>query len=58
MIAAQTIANFIVDPAAIDDPDQVFTRDGGGFTRLDRIFEGDLQQVLDSFNESLWPPAS
>ena len=58
MIAAQPIANFIVDRAAIDDPDQVFTRDGRGLTRLDRIFDGELQLVLDSFNESLWPPAS
>lgn len=53
-IAAQTKANQIVDRAALDDPDQVFRREGGGFTRLDRIFEGKLQEVLDTFNESLW----
>ncbi len=23
--------------------------------RLDKIFDGELQQVLESFNESLWP---
>lgn len=57
-IASQTKANQIVDRAALDDPDQVFRREGGGFARLDRIFEGTLQQVLDSFNESLWSSAA
>jgi type I restriction enzyme, R subunit len=57
-IAAQTKANLIVDRAALDDPDLVFKREGGGFARLDRIFGGELQQVLDTFNESLWPPAA
>jgi type I restriction enzyme R subunit len=57
-IAAQTKANFIVDRAALDDPDLIFKREGGGFTRLDRIFGGALAQVLDTFNESLWPPAA
>jgi type I restriction enzyme R subunit len=57
-IAAQTKANLIVDRAALDDPDLIFKREGGGFARLDRIFGGELQQVLDTFNESLWPPAA
>jgi len=57
-IAAQTKANFIVDRAALDDPDLVFKREGGGFERLDRIFGGELQQVLDTFNDSLWAPAA
>ncbi len=58
-IAAQTKANLIVDRAALDDPDLVFKREGGGFTRLDKIFGGELQQVLENFNESLWqPPAA
>jgi type I restriction enzyme R subunit len=57
-IAAQTKANVIVDRAALDDPDLVFKREGGGFARLDRIFGGELQQVLETFNESLWPPAA
>jgi type I restriction enzyme R subunit len=48
----------LVDRAALDDPDLVFKREGGGFARLDRIFGGELQQVLDTFNESLWPPAA
>jgi len=53
-IAAQTKANLIVDRAALDDPDLVFKREGGGFTRLDRIFGGELAQVLETFNEALW----
>jgi type I restriction enzyme R subunit len=57
-IAAQTKANLIVDRAALDDPDLIFKREGGGFARLDRIFGGELQQVLDTFNDYLWPPAA
>jgi type I restriction enzyme, R subunit len=53
-IAAQTKANLVVDRDALDDPDLVFKREGGGFTRLDRIFEGQLQQVMENFNDSLW----
>jgi type I restriction enzyme R subunit len=57
-LAAQTKANVIVGRDAIDDPDLIFTREGGGFTRLDRMFEGQFQQVLERFNESLWAPAA
>lgn len=53
-IAAQTKANLIVDRVAIDDPDQLFRRDGGGFKRLDKLFNGQLQTVLDNFNDALW----
>jgi type I restriction enzyme, R subunit len=53
-IAAQTKANLLVDHAALDDPDLIFKREGGGFTRLDKIFKGQLQQVLETFNESIW----
>jgi type I restriction enzyme, R subunit len=48
----------LVDREALYDPDLVFRREGGGFTRLDRIFGGELQQVLDTFNESLWHPTA
>lgn len=54
-IAAQTKANVVVDRVAIDDPDQLFRHDGGGFKRLDKLFNGELQSVLDDFNEALWP---
>jgi len=53
-IAAQTKANVIVDRAAMDDTEQLFAAEDGGFTRLDRIFGGELQQVLDTFNQSIW----
>lgn len=53
-IAAQTKANVLVDRAAIDDPDLIFKRDGGGFNRLDKVFNGQLQPVLDAFNDALW----
>jgi type I restriction enzyme R subunit len=57
-IAAQTKANLLVDLEALDDPDLIFKREGGGFKRLNKIFDGELQQVLDGFNESLWQPAA
>ena len=57
-IAAQTKANLLVDREALDDPDLLFKREGGGFTRLDKLFNGQLQPVLDAFNDALWvPPA-
>ena len=57
-IAAQTKANGIVDRAALDDPDQIFRREGGGFPRLDRLFDGQLQSVLETFNETIWRRAA
>lgn len=55
-IAAQTKANLLVDRAALDDPDLLFRREGGGYTRLDKLFNGQLQPVLDAFNDALWQP--
>lgn len=53
-IAAQTKANLVVDREALDAPDQIFKREGGGFERLNRIFEGELAGVLQKFNEAIW----
>jgi type I restriction enzyme R subunit len=53
-LAAQTKANRLVDRAALDDPNLIFKRDGGGFNRLDKIFDGKLEQVLNHFNDSVW----
>jgi type I restriction enzyme R subunit len=53
-IASQTKANLLVDRAALDDPDLLFKREGGGFNRIDKVFNGELQQVLDTFNDALW----
>ncbi|MDP1692244.1 MAG: type I restriction-modification system endonuclease [Burkholderiaceae bacterium] len=53
-IAAQTKANTLVDRDALDDPDLLFKTQGGGFTRLDKLFDGQLLQTLDAFNDALW----
>jgi type I restriction enzyme R subunit len=53
-IAAQTKANIVVDREALDDPDLIFRREGGGFVRLDKIFDGQLANTLETFNELLW----
>jgi type I restriction enzyme R subunit len=53
-IAAQTKANMLVDRDALDDPDLLFKREGGGFARLDKVFNGQLQPVLEAFNDALW----
>ena len=55
-IAAQTKANLLVDRDALEDPDLLFKREGGGFARLDKLFNGQLQPVLDAFNDALWAP--
>lgn len=52
-IAAQTKANLLVDHEALDEPDLIFKREGGGFKRLDKIFDGQLPQVLEAFNEAI-----
>jgi len=57
-IAAQTKANLIVDRDALDDPNQLFRRDGGGFERLNKLFDGQLEIILGEFNGSLWEPAA
>ena len=55
-LAAQTKANLIVDRAAMEK-DFIFT-EGGGFKRLDKLFDGQLQQVLETFNDTVWKPAA
>jgi type I restriction enzyme R subunit len=57
-IAEQTKSNLIVDRDALDDPDLIFKREGGGFKRLDKLFGGELAQVLEQFHGEMWPPAA
>ena len=57
-IAAQTKANLVVDREALDAPDQIFRREGGGYERLNRIFDGELQAVLERFNGAIWGRAA
>lgn len=33
---------------------KIFKREGGGFKRLDKVFNGQLQPVLEAFNDALW----
>ena len=56
-LAAQTKANRIVDREAFDEEHLIFKREGGGFGRLNKIFDGKLDQVLKHFNHSVWPQA-
>jgi Type I site-specific restriction-modification system, R (restriction) subunit and related helicases len=53
-IAAQTKANVVVDRDALDDPNLLFRREGGGFARLDKVFDGQLADILDIFREEVW----
>ncbi len=53
-IAAQTKANTLVDREALDDPDLLFRTQGGGFERINRVFDGQLLQTLDAFNDAIW----
>ena len=56
-IANQTKAITIVDRDALDDDALLFRREGGGWPRLNRLFGGELEQVLHRFNEALWEAA-
>jgi type I restriction enzyme R subunit len=53
-LAAQTKANQLVDRAALDDADLIFKREGGGFARLNKLFGGQLDQLVQEFNEAVW----
>jgi type I restriction enzyme R subunit len=44
-------------PAALDDDALLFQREGGGWPRLNRMFGGELEQVLHHFNEAVWEAA-
>lgn len=53
-LAAQTKSNLIVDMDVIEDPVQIFKRDGGGYKRLNKIFGGELRKIVNEFNDALW----
>lgn len=53
-IAAQTKANVVVDREMFDDPLLLFMREAGGFNNINKIFNGELADVLDSFNAKVW----
>ena len=53
-IANQTKAITIVDREALDDDALIFRREGGGWQRLDRMFAGGLDGVLQQFQREVW----
>ena len=40
--------------AAATSRESEVMREGDGLARLDRIFGGQLQQILEAFNDALW----
>lgn len=54
-IAAQTKANQVVDRQAMET-DMVFTQNGG-FARADKLFQGEMQKILETFNDTVWQQA-
>lgn len=54
-IAEQVEREIVVDPEALDQ--EPFRKDGG-FSRLNRVFDGQLKAVLSDFNEELWSAAA
>lgn len=57
-IAAQTKANTVVDLEMIDNPDVIFRVEGGGYRRLNTLFDGTLDDVLDAFHDAVWAKAA
>ena len=56
-IANQTKAITIVDREALDDDALLFRREGGGWPRLNKLFGGELDQVLHRFQQAVWDAA-
>lgn len=54
-IALQIKADTVVDRAALDQG--AFKEQGGGFARIDRVFDGHLAEVLGDLNEAIWQRA-
>ena len=52
-IGKQFIQNTLVDRAALDEGQ---FRESGGFKRLDKVFEGNLTNVLAEISEQIWSP--
>lgn len=51
-IAKQMKVETIVDREALDQGE--FKTQGGGFTRINKIFDGQLSEILTEINDSLW----
>lgn len=55
-IAKQLKVETIVDREALDKGE--FKTQGGGFTRINKIFDGQLSEILTEINDSLWQEVS
>jgi type I restriction enzyme R subunit len=53
-IANQTKAITIVDREALDDDALIFRREGGGWRRLNQMFGGELEGLLQQFQREVW----
>jgi type I restriction enzyme R subunit len=53
-IANETKAITIVDRDALDDDALQFRREGGGWPRLNKLFGGVLDGVLQQFQREVW----
>ena len=53
-IANQTKAITIVDREAVEDDALLFRREGGGWPRLNQLFDGELDGVLQEFQRQVW----
>ena len=53
-IANQTKVITIVDREALDDDALLFRREGGGWSRLNKLFGGELDGVLQQFQREVW----
>ncbi len=54
-IGKQLTANVVVDKTALDSGE--FKKQAGGFTRLNKVFDGQLEEILADINEALWEDA-
>ena len=53
-IGKQFVQNTLVDRDALDEGE---FRANGGFKRLDKVFDGKLENVLQQISEQIWTPA-
>lgn len=53
-IAAQTKTNLVVDKSALQDRNLVVWQQGGGYERLNKLFDNQLEAVLVEFNAAIW----
>jgi type I restriction enzyme R subunit len=51
-IGKEVVQVGVADRAVLDE--EQFREETGGFTRLNRIFDGRLENILDDINDELW----